>query len=72
MESDMSDSEKKVTIETGDAGKGSSEIAEGANTEELQERALSVFSSERNEDLTALVLCLITTFLVLLFTKWLV
>ncbi len=68
----MSDSEKKVTIETGDAGKGSSEIAEGANTEELQERALSVFSSERNEDLTALVLCLITTFLVLLFTKWLV
>lgn len=36
-----------------------------------QERALSVFSSERNEDLTALIFCLITTFLVLLFTKWL-
>ena len=42
------------------------------NTDELEERALSVFSSERNEDLTALTLCLITTFLVLLFTKWLV
>jgi len=63
--------EKKVTIETGDAGKGRSEIAEDANTEELEERALSVFASERNEDLTALILCLITTFLVLLFTKWL-
>lgn len=37
-----------------------------------EERALSVFSSERNEDLTALIFCLITTFLVLLFTKWLV
>ncbi|WDP90876.1 MAG: hypothetical protein HUN04_14715 [Desulfobacter sp.] len=36
-----------------------------------EERALSVFSSERNEDLTALVFCLITTFMVLLFTKWL-
>ncbi|MEA3547221.1 MAG: hypothetical protein U9R66_06120 [Thermodesulfobacteriota bacterium] len=68
----MTDKEKKVTIETGDAGKGTSEIAEHANTEELQERALSVFSSERNEDLTALVFCLITTFLVLLFTKWMV
>lgn len=65
-------SEKKVTIETGDAGKGSSEIAEDANTQELEERALSVFASERNEDLTALILCLITTFGVLLFTKWLV
>ncbi len=42
------------------------------NTEELEERALSVFSSERNEDITALVLCLATTFIVLLFTKWLV
>lgn len=41
-------------------------------TEELEERALSVFSSERNEDLTALAFCLITTFGVLLFTKWLV
>ncbi len=68
----MSDNEKKITIETGDAGKGSSVIAEGANTEELEERALSVFSSERNEDMTALILCLITTFLVLLFTKWMV
>ena len=68
----MSDEERKVTIETGDAGKGSSVIAEGANTEELEERALSVFSSERNEDMTALILCLITTFLVLLFTKWMV
>lgn len=68
----MSDKEKKITIETGDAGKGTSVIAEDANTEEMQERALSVFSSERNEDLTALIFCLITTFLVLLFTKWMV
>ncbi len=67
----MSDEEKKVTIETGDAGKGTTEIAEDANTEELEERALSVFSSDRNEDIVALVFCLITTFLVLLFTKWL-
>jgi hypothetical protein len=44
------------------------EPAEDAN----EERALSVFSSERNEDLTALTFCLITTFLVLLFTKWMV
>jgi hypothetical protein len=68
----MSDNNKKITIETGDAGKGSSVVAEGANTEELEERALSVFSSERNEDMTALIFCLITTFLVLLFTKWMV
>jgi hypothetical protein len=61
---------KKIDIDTGDAGKGTSQIAEDANTEELEERALSVFASERNEDLTALTLCLITTFLVLLFTKW--
>jgi len=47
-----------------------SEIEKEANTEELEEKALSVFSSERNEDLTALTLCLITTFLGLLFTKW--
>ncbi len=46
-------------------------IKEDENTEELEERALSVFSSERAEDLTALVLCLVTTFIVLLFTKWL-
>ena len=46
-------------------------IKEEENTEELEERALSVFSSERAEDLTALVLCLVTTFIVLLFTKWL-
>ncbi|MGB3224054.1 MAG: hypothetical protein WBB23_14720 [Desulforhopalus sp.] len=62
----------KKTIETGDAGKGQTVISETANTEELEERALSVFNSERNEDLTALVLCLATTFIVLLFTKWLV
>ncbi len=68
----MNDDKKDITIETGDAGKGTSVIADGANTEELEERALSVFSSERNEDMTALVLCLITTFLVLLFTKWMV
>ncbi|HID02545.1 MAG TPA: hypothetical protein EYP18_04980 [Desulfobacterales bacterium] len=59
-------------METGDAGKGTTEPSESANTEELEERALSVFSSDRNEDIVALVFCLITTFLVLLFTKWLV
>lgn len=63
-------SEEKITIETGDAGKGTSEISKDAKVEELEERALSVFSNERNEDLTALILCLITTFGVLLFTKW--
>ncbi len=62
--------EEKVTIETGDAGKGTSEIPKDADTEELEERALSVFASERNEDLTALILCLIVTFGVLIFTKW--
>jgi len=36
-----------------------------------EERALSVFASEKNEDLTALGLVLVVTFLVLLFTKWL-
>ncbi|WP_243547296.1 hypothetical protein [Pseudodesulfovibrio tunisiensis] len=36
-----------------------------------EERALSVFASERNEDLTALSLVLVVTFFVLLFTKWL-
>jgi len=41
-----------------------------ANVDELEERALSVFSSERAEDLTALIFCLITTFVVLVFTKW--
>lgn len=63
-------SEEKITIETGDAGKGTSEILKDADVEELEERALSVFSNERNEDLTALILCLIVTFGVLLFTKW--
>ncbi|OEU50236.1 MAG: hypothetical protein BA862_01020 [Desulfobulbaceae bacterium S3730MH12] len=68
----MSDEDKKVTIETGDAGKGTTELSENANTEEMEERALSVFSSDRNEDIVALVFCLITTFLVLVFTKWMV
>ena len=63
-------SEEKITIETGDAGKGTSEISKDANVDELEERALSVFSNERNEDLTALILCLVVTFGVLLFTKW--
>ncbi len=62
----------KKTIDTGSEGKGQMDISVNANTEELEERALSVFNSERNEDLTALVLCLATTFIVLLFTKWLV
>ncbi len=63
-------SDDKITIETGDAGKGEAEISKNANTEELEERALSVFSSERNEDMTALILSLLTTFIVLIFTKW--
>jgi hypothetical protein len=62
----------KKTVQTGDSGKGEHDLSNNANTEELEERALSVFSSERSEDLTALALCLITTFIVLLFTKWLV
>lgn len=64
--------DKKIDIDTGSEGKGTHAFKKGADTNEMQERALSVFSSERNEDLTALVFCLITTFLVLLFTKWLV
>ena len=56
-----------MTLDTGDSDKGAQ-----ADTNEMEERALSVFSSERNEDLTALIFCLITTFTVLLFTKWLV
>lgn len=45
-------------------------IKDDENVEELEERALSVFSSERAEDLTALIFCLITTFVVMVFTKW--
>lgn len=48
----------------------SDKIKDDENVEELEERALSVFSSERAEDITALVFCLITTFVVMLFTKW--
>lgn len=48
----------------------SDETKKEANVEELEERALSVFNSERAEDLTALIFCLITTFVVLVFTKW--
>ncbi len=36
-----------------------------------EERALSVFASEKNEDLTALGMVMVVTLLVLLFTKWL-
>ncbi|MEF2144534.1 MAG: hypothetical protein V3573_03730 [Desulfovibrionaceae bacterium] len=43
----------------------------GVDQEENEERALSVFASERSEDLTALGLVLLVTFVVLLFTKWL-
>jgi len=42
-----------------------------SDQEANEERALSVFASEKNEDLTALALVLVVTFLVLLFTKWL-
>lgn len=48
----------------------SDETKKEANVDELEERALSVFNSERAEDLTALIFCLITTFVVLVFTKW--
>ncbi len=37
-----------------------------------EERQLSVFKNEKHEDLTALVLCLVTVFVVLCFTKWFV
>lgn len=40
--------------------------------EAAEERALSVFSNEKAEDLTALVLSLVTVFIVLIFTKWMV
>ncbi len=59
-------------IDTGSEGKGSHAFKSDADTQEMEERALSVFSSERNEDLTARIFCLITTFLVLLFPKWIV
>jgi hypothetical protein len=59
-------------IDTGSEGKGSHSFKKDGDTQEMEERALSVFASERNEDLTALIFCLITTFLVLLFTKWMV
>lgn len=65
-------SDKKIDIDTGSEGKGAHAFKPNADTQEMEERALSVFASERNEDLTALTFCLITTFLVLLFTKWLV
>jgi hypothetical protein len=64
--------DKRIDIDTGSEGKGSHAFSQNAGSQEMEERALSVFASERNEDLTALVFCLITTFLVLLFTKWLV
>lgn len=48
----------------------SDKVKNEANVDELEERALSVFNSERAEDLTALILCLATTFMVMLFTKW--
>jgi len=72
MEARNMNNKNKVDIETGLEGKGKHSFKQGADTQEMEERALSVFASERNEDLTALTLCLITTFLVLLFTKWLV
>lgn len=63
-------SDDKIKIQTGGAGKGEHEYAKEENTGEMEERALSVFASERNEDITALIFCLLTTFVVLLFTKW--
>ena len=63
---------KKIDVDTGSEGKGSHKFSEQADTQEMEERALSVFASERNEDITALIFTLITTFIVLLFTKWMV
>lgn len=62
----------KIDVDTGSEGKGSHQFSPQADTQEMEERALSVFSSERNEDITALIFTLITTFVVLLFTKWMV
>ncbi len=59
-------------IDTGSEGKGSHTYKEDAGTQEMEERALSDIASARTEHLTALLYCLITTFLVLLFTKWMV
>lgn len=47
-------------------------MSEKKTTEANEEKALSVFSSDRNEDITALILTLITTFIVLACTKWFV
>jgi hypothetical protein len=63
----MSDRKATETVQRGNA---SQTKIQSADTSEMEERALSVFASERNEDLTALILCLITTFVVLAFTKW--
>lgn len=46
-------------------------VANADEQQENEERALSVFASEKNEDLVALTLVIIVTFTVLLFTKWL-
>ena len=35
-----------------------------------EERALSVFKSERNEDITAMIFTFLTALIVLIFTKW--
>ncbi len=40
------------------------------NAASMEERALSVFQSERNEDLTAMIMTFLFTFIVLVFTKW--
>ena len=36
----------------------------------MEERALSVFASERNEDITAMILTFVSALIVLIFTKW--
>jgi len=65
----MSDAKENIVNNSPD--KDATGAENNSGSEELEERALSVFASERNEDITALVLSLITTFIVLLFTKWL-
>jgi hypothetical protein len=36
----------------------------------MEERALSVFASERSEDITAMILTFLSALIVLIFTKW--
>ncbi|MBI5025929.1 MAG: hypothetical protein HZC12_04205 [Nitrospirae bacterium] len=43
--------------------------ATAAEIKEMEERALSVFTSERREDLTALIIAFVLAFIVIIFLK---